>query len=136
MRPMSAVRIRSLLPPLLALLLALGACEGCLPAPSGARPAARTAPRRPAATRARPAAPSGLTVLRREVLELVNDERLRHGRDPLLRHSALDRAAQGHAEDMLGRRYFSHVSPEGESVRDRVRATGYRWRVVGENLAS
>jgi uncharacterized protein YkwD len=109
------VRIRSPLPVLLALLTA------CPPPAAPIRPAAE---------------PSGLTSLRREVLERVNDERLRHGRDPLLRHSALDRAAQRHAEDMLRRRYFSHVGPEGESVRDRVRATGYRWRVVGENLAS
>ena len=51
----------------------------------------------------------------------------------------LRRAAIAHARDMVERRYFAHASPEGETVSDRLRATGYvddrvRWH-VGETLA-
>ena len=37
----------------------------------------------------------------------------------------LARAAQGHADDMVVRQYFGHVSPGGSTLGDRVNATGY-----------
>jgi uncharacterized protein YkwD len=56
---------------------------------------------------------------------LVNVERARHGL-PMLRSSQeLNVAADGHGADMVARHYFAHVSPEGASVADRVRASGY-----------
>ena len=54
---------------------------------------------------------------------------------PVALNASLTNAATGHAEDMIRRRYFAHTSPEGQSVADRVRATGYRFRVIGENIA-
>jgi uncharacterized protein YkwD len=36
---------------------------------------------------------------------------------------------------MARRNYFDHRSPEGRTVRDRVKATGYKMKLVGENLA-
>ena len=119
----------------LAALLLLTALQGCLPPPA-ARPRVRTIPpRRPAAAPARTAS-AGLAALRQEMLSEVNAERVRRGREPLGRDPALEQAAQRHAEDMLRRRYFDHESPEGRSVRDRVKDAGYSWRIVGENLAS
>lgn len=47
----------------------------------------------------------------------------------------LDRAAQKHAEDMVNRGYFSHYSPEGDGVRERIIAEGYEPRGWAENLA-
>jgi hypothetical protein len=44
----------------------------------------------------------------------------------LVRESAqLTRAAQGHADDMVARHFFEHVTPGGSTLGDRVRATGY-----------
>jgi hypothetical protein len=56
---------------------------------------------------------------------------------PLLRWNARLAAAAGtHALSMARTRLFDHVGADGRTVRDRVEATGYRWRVVGENLAA
>nr|MDQ6882415.1 CAP domain-containing protein [Pseudomonadota bacterium] len=48
---------------------------------------------------------------------------------------ALAEAAEQHSVDMAARRYFDHVGPDGKRVSNRVLGQGYRWRVVGENLA-
>ena len=45
-------------------------------------------------------------------------------------------AAQNHARAMAEQRFFDHVDPQGRDVAQRVSATGYRWRSVGENLAA
>jgi uncharacterized protein YkwD len=76
-----------------------------------------------------------LEKVRVEMLARVNDARRKAGVAPLKPNAALDRAAQRHAEDMLGRRYFAHESPEGKTVRERARAAGYNWRTIGENVA-
>lgn len=36
---------------------------------------------------------------------------------------------------MFERHYFSHVSPEGKDIGDRLQAAGIAYRVSGENLA-
>lgn len=50
----------------------------------------------------------------------------------------LSHAAQAHADDMVARRYFGHVTPEGATVDRRVRLTGYlpgaRARRLGEAI--
>lgn len=49
----------------------------------------------------------------------------------------LAHAARRHAADMAKREYFSHTSPEGQSMRDRVPAAGYKsWSELGENIAA
>jgi uncharacterized protein YkwD len=70
---------------------------------------------------------------------LVDKLRRRHGLRPLAGSDDLRRAAREHARDMVRRQYFSHVTPEGGTLTDRVRATGYldgaaQWW-IGENLA-
>src|SRR5512134_3199673 len=60
------------------------------------------------------AEPGDLTKLRSEALELVNEAREQHGLPDLQPRPELDRAAQAHAEDMLDRYYFDHVSKEGK----------------------
>src|SRR5262249_11512177 len=54
---------------------------------------------------------------------------------PLLPDPRLDEAAQHHAEDMLVRSYYNHVSPDGTSPTSRTRKSGYTGRIVGENIA-
>ena len=77
-------------------------------------------------------------------LELVNQVRSRgtHCGDelfgpapPLTLSGTLDTVALGHADDMARKNYFEHVDPEGHSPADRVRATGYQEKLVGENIA-
>ncbi|HVT57169.1 MAG TPA: CAP domain-containing protein [Thermoanaerobaculia bacterium] len=76
-----------------------------------------------------------LSRVRAEMLTKVNAVRKHAGVGPLTVDSRLDEAAQRHAEDMLKRSYFAHQSPDGKSVRERARATGYNWATIGENLA-
>lgn len=74
--------------------------------------------------------------VRETVLAAVNDARSEHQRRPVVRDAELDLAAQRHAEDMLGRAYYDHRSPEGWTVMHRVREAGYdRPGAVGENIA-
>ena len=54
---------------------------------------------------------------------------------PLRWDGALQSVATGHSRDMARRNYFDHRTPEGRTVRDRVAVTGYRMKLVGENLA-
>jgi uncharacterized protein YkwD len=78
-----------------------------------------------------------------KMLAMVNAERRKHlkntGRPPsvldLRRNALLDRAAQGHADDMLARSFYGHDDPEGKDAWHRARAAGYRGWIVGENIA-
>jgi uncharacterized protein YkwD len=58
---------------------------------------------------------------------------------PLSENAQLDQAAQGMGDLMVKEQFFSHTTPEGKGVVDRIQPTGYipnsgDW-VVGENLA-
>lgn len=76
-----------------------------------------------------------LDTVRRQVLEVSNRARRRAGRDPLVASSSLDQAAQRHAEDMLRRGYFDHLSPEDHGPDVRVREEGYAPVTLRENIA-
>ncbi len=77
-----------------------------------------------------------LVSLRDRALKLVNEARQEQGLEALDLTSPLNEAALAHARDMLDRDYYSHVSPEGESVRDRfMEHDGSRWKLVAENIA-
>ena len=49
---------------------------------------------------------------------------------------ALFSAAAGHSTDMAVNNYFSHVSPAGRTMQDRVDAAGYAWTALAENIAA
>ncbi len=70
---------------------------------------------------------------------LVNRERTRRGIPSLGANRALATAARGHANDMVVRQYFSHMSQAGEDFFDRIKDAGYggssRIMLAGENLA-
>jgi uncharacterized protein YkwD len=55
---------------------------------------------------------------------------------PLQLNARLRAAAEAHARDMLDHNYFAHAGRDGSNPAQRVAATGYRYRLVGENLAS
>jgi uncharacterized protein YkwD len=80
---------------------------------------------------AKPATPviapilSDLEKKRADVLRLVNAERSLIGVTTLKQNALLEQAAQEHAEDMAARNYFSHISPEGKTPLDRIKAKGY-----------
>ena len=48
----------------------------------------------------------------------------------------LTTAADTHTRDMASNNFFSHTGSDGLTVSNRVTATGYKWRAVGENIAA
>lgn len=73
--------------------------------------------------------------LETKMIELVNEERTGQGLQTLVADTALTRVAREHSKDMFARGYFAHVSPEGTTPADRVRAAGIHFLITGENLA-
>lgn len=73
--------------------------------------------------------------LEARMLEMVNEERTRHGLKPLTADPEMTGVARLHSRDMFARGYFSHNTPEGKDPFDRMRAQGVRFLTAGENLA-
>ena len=71
----------------------------------------------------------------KNMLNLVNLERQKAGVELLTLREEAVTVARNYAEDMWSRNYFSHYSPEGEDVVNRLEKTGIRFNTVGENLA-
>jgi uncharacterized protein YkwD len=92
------------------------------------------------------AAPLGAQapMLATRALQLVNEVRARGTRcgersfgaaPPVKLSETLAGVALGHASDMAEHGYFEHQDLAGHSPADRVRAAGYREKLVGENIA-
>lgn len=74
--------------------------------------------------------------MRALALEQVNAARAAQGLTTLTAGTELNSAASAHAQDMLQRGFYAHVSPEGAGPRDRYRAEGgSKWEIVAENIA-
>lgn len=73
--------------------------------------------------------------VRAEMLGRVNFERRRAGAGALRPHPLLDRTAQQYAARMVEKGFYGHTAPEGDTVYERLRETGYRAETVSENLA-
>jgi uncharacterized protein YkwD len=75
----------------------------------------------------------------RRILCLMNRVRARFGLPRLRPNRCLHRVAARHSRDMVRRRYFAHITPNGWDPGARARASGYVPRraswVVGENIA-
>lgn len=70
------------------------------------------------------------------VVTATNAERARHRLGPLTVDARLAAAARAHSADMVARGFFAHEDPEGRGPADRVRAAGYSYSVVAENIAA
>ncbi|MFI6493465.1 sigma-70 family RNA polymerase sigma factor [Streptomyces sp. NPDC050564] len=70
-----------------------------------------------------------------QVVALVNKERAAAGCGPLTEDAQLEKAAQGHSDDMAARNFFDHTNPDGTDPGQRITAAGYRWSTYGENIA-
>ena len=115
--------------PLLALLVVLVLAVG-----PGAAPARASG----CAYAAASARVIGVAAARRAVECVVNARRRAHGRRPLSWSGRLGLAAERYSLDMVARRFFAHVSPDGATLVGRVRRTGYlrgaRSWMLGEDI--
>lgn len=82
---------------------------------------------------------ANLDQLQGTVLCLLNRERTSRGLARLKSNRKLETAAEKYARQMVASDFFSHVSPGGSTMMQRVRASGYlsgaRGWTVGENIA-
>ncbi|PWE28880.1 CAP domain-containing protein [Maritimibacter sp. 55A14] len=69
----------------------------------------------------------------RDTTARLNELRGQRGVRALKSSAHLQRIARGHAEDMRQRGYLSHVSPDGGTLQQRLRAGGYRYCWAAEN---
>lgn len=69
------------------------------------------------------------------VIQLVNQERVRHGLTELRPDWQLSRVARVKSADMLENNYFSHTSPVYGSPFDMIRDFGLQYRGAAENIA-
>jgi uncharacterized protein YkwD len=84
----------------------------------------------------RQAAPlDDLETVRAALLAEVNRVRGERGLSSLALDQRLGEAAQSHAIDMLARRFYDHVTPDGRTLARRVTASGYAYRWAAENIA-
>lgn len=85
-----------------------------------------------------PAAQGSLVDAARGVLCLVDRERVRHGRRPLVTLRTLSLASRSKAREMIAEQRFAHRSRNGTGIADRIFRAGHRagrsW-LFGENLA-
>ena len=69
-----------------------------------------------------------------QTLVAVNAARRERNLAPLDEDPVLSEVARAHSRDMMRRRFFDHTSPDGYTVRDRVKGRGIEYGRVGENV--
>lgn len=113
---------------------------------SGPAPAVPAAAAKPASSAALTSVPKlDLSpILATRALQLVNRVRALGTRcggevfgpaPPVTLSGKLSGVAFGHANDMAEHNYFEHADLQGKTPSDRVRASGYQEKLVGENIA-
>ena len=66
----------------------------------------------------------------------VNTLRKARGLAPLTVRFDLSKASRAFAKRLSSRKFFDHVSPDGDRATDRADAVGYDWQRLGETLAA
>lgn len=110
----------------LSALVAASVLAGCVPD----EPASNAAPTAPSAVVADAGAQS-----RSDVGALLNAVRAQNGLPALSQNAKLTAAAAAHAQDMARVGFFSHSGSDNSTVGERVRAQGYNYCYVAENIA-
>lgn len=77
----------------------------------------------------------GAALTRSGVVRWTNVFRSQADLKPLAERPQLTAAAEEKLRDMFARQYFAHDNPDGEGIATAVRAAGYAYLRVGENLA-
>ena len=70
-----------------------------------------------------------------DMFNKINEERKKLAIPELILLAPLSEVARAHAKDMWERKYFSHYSPEGKDVGDRLNEANIKYSFAGENLA-
>lgn len=71
-----------------------------------------------------------------QIIKLVNQDRIEQGLSPLASNRQLSLAASSKAQDMIAKKYFAHISPDGTKPWQWMKSLGYNYIYAGENLAT
>ncbi|MFA6098645.1 MAG: CAP domain-containing protein [Patescibacteria group bacterium] len=71
----------------------------------------------------------------KSIFQLINLERQKYNAGTLSENTLLEQAAVNKANDMAEKNYFTHQSPIGKMPWDFAVEAGYRYSILGENLA-
>jgi uncharacterized protein YkwD len=74
-----------------------------------------------------------LSETEQKILDLTNQARAKEKLPPLQPNALLFDAARGHSANMARKGEMNHVL-DGKEPKDRIKATGYRYSVAGENI--
>ena len=69
------------------------------------------------------------------LVDLANSSRSKEGLTSLVINDKLSAAASDKAQDMLKNQYFAHISPDGKTPWDFIKANNYDYAYAGENLS-
>jgi uncharacterized protein YkwD len=133
-----AVVIMLRAPTVIAILAALAACA---PAPQHQAPAAKPAAPAPAPEAAKPRAAAGVTVsgIEQQVIARTNAFRRQNALAALEANARLTAIAQSHVRNMARQDKFGDTDEnghflDGADMEDRIRAGGYAFALVAENV--
>lgn len=76
-----------------------------------------------------------IKAIEHDVIQLCNQERAKHGLQPLSPDWQVSRVARHKSTDMRDKNYFSHTSPTYGSPFDMLKAYNISYRAAGENIA-
>lgn len=111
-------------------------------------PAAKPAPAKQPAEQASTTAPAEqpstqgtadnaeLLPVEKEVFQLVNQEREKHGLNPLQLDTNVSKVADKKSQDMKEKHYFNHQSPTYGSPFEMLQQHGVEFQAAGENIAA
>lgn len=103
--------------------------------PVMATPVSQPKPANPNVQQPQSSAPSQLTADEKAMVDLINQERTKHGLPQLQVDMQLTGVARVKAQDMVKSGYFSHTSPTYGSPFQMMRSFGITYRAAAENIA-
>ncbi|OEH93921.1 SafA/ExsA family spore coat assembly protein [Bacillus solimangrovi] len=83
-----------------------------------------------------PISNEAIKTLEKQVIQLTNEERAKHGLNPLVEHVELSRVARYKSRDMRDNNYFSNESPKFGSSLEMISHFHINYSYAGENIAA
>lgn len=74
--------------------------------------------------------------MEKQIFDITNMIRERFSQKQVKWDEKVSSVAYGHSKDMAIHNYFSHISPKGESLKERLQAKEVRYFSAGENIAA